>query len=480
MRSIAAWALAIAVIAIAAAVLGVHAVDYARSRMDATTCDAGVLLPIPVVNCNPGGWWMVADIWGMAIALAVAGYGLSRAIARRVTGGGRLLLGIQALLGLGLTFLPFALSVDPYLYVTYGRLLGLHNINPYLLAGPIPAGDDAILRQCFTAVFNPPYPDPYGRLWTLGAAELSRLESGLALGAQVWTYRLCAVAAALAVSAGLLRILRERSEAERLLGVGLFAFNPLTMFESAVGGHNDFLMLASAVWGFALAEEMPLVAGLLVGAAISVKFVALAIVPFAAIAAGRDDWRKGVGLALVALGTGALSFPALWSQSAGAHALAAQGSVYGMSPLWLVGLILEAVKAPAMLPSVALTVQALAALIIVVSAVRYALRRSHSELWRSVAALMLALPLIHPWYGAWLLPAAAFGRRWGAFAWSLAVFLFLRYPLEVVASSDFSVGLKTALTVAMFACPMLIAFAVSSRAGPSSARTTNPSTVADR
>jgi hypothetical protein len=150
-----------------------------------------------------------------------------------------------------------------------------------------------------------------------------------------------------------------------------------------------------------------------------------------------------------------------------------------MSPLWIAGVILGLANASAALPTVALTAQVLAAVIVVVSAVRFALRHAHAEVWRAIASLIFALPLIHPWYGVWLLPAAAFGNRWGAFAWYLAVFLFLRYPLEVVASSEFGTGLKMALTVAMFACPILVARVVSSRAAPSGASTTNPPTDAD-
>ena len=94
-----------------------------------------------------------------------------------------------------------------------------------------------------------------------------------------------------------------------------------------------------------------------------------------------------------------------------------------------------------------------------ISVVRYAKGRSLVNLWRTITAFVLSLPIIHPWYVLWVAPACAGRGRWSMFAWWFGVFAFLRYALDEVAPADAGpvyTPLLAALTVAMIAVPALI------------------------
>jgi len=277
----------IATYAIATAVLVPHLPEFndLRHHVDFTV---GIGLPLHVVWQPLGGWRLMLAAWALAGGLAIAGLQCARAIADE-NPRWQMLVAVQCLLLLALLAVTVTFSGDVYAYVIYGRLYGIHGINPYLLGSALPDYGDAVLRQCLAFYGNPPPGDNYGPLWTFLAGGLARLESGLSLGAQVWTHRVIAIAAAVAATAGLLFAMRRLPAADRIRRAGLFALHPLVLYEAAVGGHNDLLMIAPAVWAFAVVDQLPLVAGLLLGASIAVKYVSVIVLPFLALRAAKKS-----------------------------------------------------------------------------------------------------------------------------------------------------------------------------------------------
>ena len=485
----------IAAYAIASAALMPHLVEFndIRHHVDFTV---GILLPLHVVWQALGGWRLTLALWAFAAGLAIAGTQLVRALAASGQRPWKLIavqcFCLAALLAVSVTF-----SGDVYAYVIYGRLYGLHGLNPYLLGNAVSIQGDALLQQCLSFYGNPPPGDNYGPLWTLLAGAIARLETNLSLGAQVWTHRVLAAAAAAATAAGLLYAMRRLPPAESVRRAGAFALHPLVLYEAAVGGHNDLLMMAPAVWAFALVDELPLVAGLLLGASIAVKYVSVIVVPFLALRAAKRSPAVGALTVAIALALPALFFRPFWTGMETLYSLVGHGGVFAMSPQWLVNmpffsngmadrpafgpsLVLPLFGQPSWPRVVQIAALAVFAVIAALSVAQYIRNGSSlANVWRTVAAFVLSLPIIHPWYVLWVTPAAADrGRRWSTFAWWLGVSAFLRYALDGVAPAEAGSAftpMLVALTLVMLAGPLILTLrdttgAPGTRVGKSEAR----------
>ena len=443
-----------------------HHVDY----------QVALQLPARVAEGAFGEWLLLPALWALVGLLALVCIRAAQALA--ADGRTWLLFAGQAVLLAACMLVAVTVSGDVYAYVIYGRLYGIHDVNPYLLGAPVSDFGDAILRRCFAFYGDPPPGDNYGPLWTLLAGATARLEAGASLGAQVWSYRIVAALAALAATAGIVRLLKGVAPPERLRRCALFAFHPLVVYESAVGGHNDILMAAPAIWAFALLDELPLVAGLLLGASIAIKYVSLILVPFFAIRAARRGLSNGIVATLVACALPLLFFKPFWAGATTLYSLIGHGGIFDMSPLWLAAMpffLAGTANAPALGGSVSLPLfgqpswprlfELVALLIVVgvlaVSARRYARTLHVDELWRAVTALLLSLPIIHPWYVVWLMPAAADRARWAVYAWWFGLLIFLRYGLDGVAPAQagplFTPALVV-LTLVFLIVPAVLAF----------------------
>ncbi len=150
-------------------------------------------------------------------------------------------------IGVGLIFVltPAMLSHDAYAYAAYGRLLVVHHANPYFVTiaayphDPFMRLDD--WRDTVAA---------YGPFWLM-------LNALIALGAQgqplayVLTYRLLNLAAHLLNVWLVYNILRRMGRSPRAVAVGtlLYAWNPLVLQESCLGGHIDIGMVTWILLG---------------------------------------------------------------------------------------------------------------------------------------------------------------------------------------------------------------------------------------
>jgi len=467
---------AIAAAATAAGNLAPHLVAYfdARHNIDFRV---GLQLPIRVVWGASNGWPLVTTVWTLAALLGVAGWQLGRAAARLGKAALWSVIGAQLILGLALSLFPVTFSGDPYAYVIWGRLFGVHGLNPYLSFARFNAAGDVTLARCLQFYGNPPPGDDYGPLWTLVAGGIAHLESASSLWLQVWTHRAVAVAAAVATSFGILRLI-PKTVPRRTLRLSAFAFNPLAMYETAVGGHNDMIMVALAVWAFALVDEYPLFAGLLIGASASIKFVSLIAVPFVIFRAAKKGFSRGALALVITLIIMVLCFKPFWAGAATLYALAGHSGVLAMSPTWLVAYPFFEVGAgnhPAFgwmpeLPLLGrpswprlfqLTFVVATLTILASSIISYARGRQRAAPWPPATALVWSSPVIHPWYVLWLSPAAARGDGWAPYAWWFAALVFLRYALDATSStSEFAapVWFLMMLTAIFLAAPVFIAY----------------------
>jgi len=415
----------------------------------------GLGLPLPIVQVAPG-WYSIIALWGTFAALGYCGWQFARCISLERSNV-RWVYASYAVLGLVLTFFSVTHSLDSYYYTLFARLFGVHHVNPYIIPSAIQLSDP-VLNQNLVPLHNPPFPDPYGPGFTLLAGLVGNLERSASLGVALWSWRVIGVAATIVIAWGLAYSLRRRTDVDLARGVAIFLFHPLTLYESAVGGHNDLLMMAPAVWALVLADSLPLVAGLLLGAAIAMKYFAVVLLPFLIVRIVRKDKLSAAIFVLLALGVPLLCFRPFAFGAAGAGTLQTVAYNSSMSLDWLLSLPLWAMHAPAVyLKALQLLLVAAFAAVTLVAVVHYARTLLKRYIYRSITALLYALPALHPWYAMWLVPVTAERGRWATFAWWFGALSLLTYGHEAVLPTPRNHDVFVLLMLVLLIAPIIIA-----------------------
>ncbi len=432
----------------------------------------GLAQPIPVVQFA-GGWQVLVAVWLTIAIISIIGFRLGVVASGDQRGRTRYVIAGFACAGLTLSAFSILQAFDAYYYVIYGRLYGVFGIDPYALSSAIHIRDETLARL-YPILHNPPFGDPYGPGFTLLAGLIARTEAGADLVVQLWTWRLIGVLSALAVIFALRHMLREVPAEERARRIAAFAFNPVVLYESAIGAHNDVLMIAPVVWAFAIVDGFPLIAGLLAGASIALKYVAAIALPFLAIRAAKSSKSASVLLCCAAIAIPIICAQAFHLGGRAAASDAAIGSSLLMSPNWLLALPLLRNGVGAMpivsgLPAlpylgeltwpraIQFALLAAAGLTLCWSVLRYAKRPAIGDLARPVAALVLAMPALHPWYVIWLSPFSAAEGAWAAYASWFGFVALLGYSHEGVVPTPLNEALFVAAAIVLAAGPVVAA-----------------------
>ena len=253
----------------------------------------------------------------------------------------------------------------------------------------------------------------------------------------------------------------------------LYAFAPVTMLESAVGGHVDALGVAGLVWGGAwIVRGRPVRAGAALAIAVGTKLLPLLAIPVMIV-------RARTALAAMLLGSVALTLPYLsgtddlmaglsayghrWRGNDGMFALIAwpfEQSLIGVDgPLepspaveWMVHRLVG--RSPGGQPGqiwpdeLALAgAKAVAASLMGLWTLWLMWRRRDFEGFFGplIAGLLLLAPVIHPWYLIWVLPFACLGAArsrpgwpWPIFLWSMLVWIAYLPRPEYLRSGEWT------------------------------------------
>jgi hypothetical protein len=134
------------------------------------------------------------------------------------------------------------LSSDVYAYITQGRMLALHHINPSSAQTVLPEDDP------YLAPLGSYIPSQYGPFWSVMGAALAQV-GGEHVGFTVLLFRVAAVLGTLVTTGVLWRLARELCPQRAGMAVVFFLCNPLVIFEMGCGGHNDCWMVAPMLAG---------------------------------------------------------------------------------------------------------------------------------------------------------------------------------------------------------------------------------------
>jgi hypothetical protein len=153
-------------------------------------------------------------------------------------------LGVLAA-GLIFVFTPALLSRDLFVYAGYGRVLAHYHANPYFVTlSAYPRDTLVALDDWNTALCA------YGPVWLLICA-LSSWLAGEHIVVYVFFYRMLGFAAHALNILLISRILLTMGKTPRTVALGsmLYAWNPLVLQESCLGGHNDTFMVTFLLIG---------------------------------------------------------------------------------------------------------------------------------------------------------------------------------------------------------------------------------------
>ncbi|MBO0779741.1 MAG: hypothetical protein J2P37_13030, partial [Ktedonobacteraceae bacterium] len=150
-------------------------------------------------------------------------------------------------IGVGIVFVltPAMLSHDIFSYAGYGRLQVIYHANPYFT--PLAA----FPHDSFRAINDwPGVPSAYGPIWQMICGALVPV-IGDSPSRAIIVYRSVALVAHLLNVVLIMCILQALGRSSRTVASGmlLYAWNPLVLEESVMGGHNDVLMMTLILLG---------------------------------------------------------------------------------------------------------------------------------------------------------------------------------------------------------------------------------------
>ena len=143
---------------------------------------------------------------------------------------------------------PSALSHDAGVYAGYGRIIITYHANPYYTSLSAFPHDPLLQLDDWRNA-----PAAYGPLWLIVCA-LSTLVAGSSILHYIFFYRILGLLAHLVNIWLVTSILRKTKRSLRIvmLGTLLYAWNPLVLLESGLGGHNDIVMVTCILFGIFL------------------------------------------------------------------------------------------------------------------------------------------------------------------------------------------------------------------------------------
>lgn len=231
-----------------------------------------------------------------------------------------------------LTVLPPLGSADHLSYLAYGRIAAAGD-DPYAVS-PIDWRDGT---DPVAGAVQPPWqetPSVYGPVATAAQALVAWAGDG-SLRLTVWFWQILCALAFLAVALTLDRMTRHDPRARSRTWV-LWTLNPLLLGQVVLGGHLDVIAVAFAIGALATAARRPVLAGVLIGAAVGSKITfglfALAIL----WGLLRRPWPQVLRhVGIMALSGLAVLVPAhLWSGRHTYDRLEAAGSQVSLATPW--------------------------------------------------------------------------------------------------------------------------------------------------
>jgi hypothetical protein len=334
-----------------------------------------------------------------------------------------------------------SLSGDVFRYVWEGRVL-VAGGNPYAQSPLDPAlaplRDAAVwpeINHKHLATIYPP-------LAEAGYALVAALSPTVtALKAWVALHDVALVAVLLALAR------RSTGSAATAL---VYAWNPLVLVHYAGSGHNDPTAMVWLALAFLLAPRRPVASAACLAAAVMVKLVPVAALPFLA-----RGWPWRARILAAALVTGGLAW--FWALTRATYS--------GLAAYWGSWRNNESVFAVLDAALGGYPAARAASLVLVAGVALWAWVRLRSDAdgaRLTLGAVLLTSPVLHPWYLGWVLMFTALRVSWPWLILSLTV--ILNYGVLGTPAAGRSFHLPAAWRVLEYGVPLAVALLLAARA----------------
>jgi alpha-1,6-mannosyltransferase len=230
---------------------------------------ANVFIPLLDLGKLTGYRWESAILYLLIVLTLYALYGIGYRLVADGNGSLGRVFAAGAVFCFELVWAYPATAVDVFGYIAHGRLLALHQLNPFIVA-PIEFPSDAIVPY----LAFPDEPSQYGPVWVLLGGAVATLARGNLL-TEVLAYKVVGGLAHIG-GAGLIYLIA------RSLGAGqirarasayLYICNPLLVWEMVGNAHNDGVMMLfglAGVWLFVTARDRLVLLAVAAGALVKV------------------------------------------------------------------------------------------------------------------------------------------------------------------------------------------------------------------
>jgi hypothetical protein len=363
---------------------------------------------VPETRTSPhepdGEVWRVLLVGGLLGSFACYLAGLA-ALQRRI---GRVaaVAAVAAVVQLAPLAGPLLLSRDVYLYWDYGRIVTVHDGNPYR-DFPEQFRADPAFRAMSPAWAR--LRSPYGPAWTLADAAGAEA-AGTSAATAAWFFRAAAAVAALLIVGAVAWSTRSA------FAVALVGWNPLLAVHFAGGGHADAWMMALVAAALALGARRAAAGGAAWAVAAAVKVAALAFLGLELVYRLRQRsarWFAGLaGAGIVAIAVATALFGPDWLRAAGPISNQLRES--------------NSIGLPTRLAELGISLHAAQILVALLFGVLYAWLlleawRGRRRLSLAAGALALTVAWLQPWYASWPVVLAAFDRDLAGIALGLGL-----------------------------------------------------------
>ncbi|EKD65742.1 MAG: hypothetical protein ACD_50C00001G0002 [uncultured bacterium] len=270
--------------------------SYTQTDLNMTLSRVGILQAVQKVFQNIGYYQRPLSMWlylGLLVIL-FAVYGKILAHIRNNKIDEKQFWRIVLVTSAILLFSYPAFSYDMFNYMFTAKTVVVYHQNPYEVI-PLQFSDIDVWTNFMRWTH---LPSAYTPFWIALTVPAYILGFGFLL-TTMWSIKLLVLLFHLATIVGIGKILKRIEPKYKVLGMAIFAFNPLIIVEDLVSSHNDVVMMAFAVWAIVFfLEKKKLASWFALSLSVAAKLITAAIIPVWFFI-GKKSWRNWILIFMV-------------------------------------------------------------------------------------------------------------------------------------------------------------------------------------
>lgn len=168
-----------------------------------------------------------------------------------------------------------AFSYDMFNYMFTAKTIAVYHKNPYEVI-PLQFADIDVWTNFMRWTH---LPSAYTPFWIALTVPAYLLGFGFLL-TTMWSIKFLVAVFHIATVVGIGKILEKVEPKYKILGMAIFAFNPLIIIEDLVSSHNDVVMMALAIWAIVFfLEKKKLASWFVLSLSVAAKLITAAMIP---------------------------------------------------------------------------------------------------------------------------------------------------------------------------------------------------------